>query len=96
MQTDLVHAVPTMHQAILSRAGRNRETIDQVPLRFVRSSSSSLPPQIMAELEEVFGAPVIESYGMTEAAIKWRAIPCPPSRAKPEPLASPPAPMSGL
>ena len=46
-------AVPTMHQAILARAPRNQEILDRVPLRFVRSSSSSLPPQVMAELEEV-------------------------------------------
>ena len=76
-------AVPTMHQAILSRAGRNRETIDSVPLRFIRSSSSSLPPQVMAELEEVFGAPVIESYGMTEAAHQMASNPLPPRARKP-------------
>jgi len=61
-------AVPTMHQAILSRAGRNAETIKEVPLRFLRSSSASLPAQVMAQLHETFGAPVIEAYGMTEAA----------------------------
>jgi acyl-CoA synthetase (AMP-forming)/AMP-acid ligase II len=61
-------AVPTMHQAILSRAGRNEETIKAVPLRFLRSSSASLPAQVMAQLNEVFGVPVIEAYGMTEAA----------------------------
>ena len=36
-------AVPTMHQAILSRAPRNQDVIDAVPLRFLRSSSASLP-----------------------------------------------------
>ena len=36
-------AVPTMHQAILTRAGRNSDIIARHPLRFVRSSSSSLP-----------------------------------------------------
>ena len=61
-------AVPTMHQAILSRAGRNKETIDAVPLRFLRSSSASLPAQVMQELQKTFGAPVVEAYGMTEAA----------------------------
>ena len=61
-------AVPTMHQAILSRAGRNTETIKDVPLRFLRSSSASLPAQVMEALSETFGAPVIEAYGMTEAA----------------------------
>lgn len=61
-------AVPTMHQAILSRAGRNADVIKDVPLRFLRSSSASLPGQVMEALRETFGAPVIEAYGMTEAA----------------------------
>lgn len=61
-------AVPTMHQAILARAARNRDTIRANPLRFLRSSSASLPAQVMLELQETFGAPVIEAYGMTEAA----------------------------
>ena len=60
-------AVPTMHQAILARAGRNAETIENNPLRFLRSSSASLPAQVMGELVESFGAPVVEAYGMTEA-----------------------------
>jgi acyl-CoA synthetase (AMP-forming)/AMP-acid ligase II len=76
-------AVPTMHQAILTRAGRNIDTIDSNPLRFIRSSSSSLPPQVMAELEEVFSAPVIEAYGMTEAAHQMASNPLPPAARKP-------------
>ena len=76
-------AVPTMHQAILARAARNSETIATHPLRLIRSSSSSLPPQVMAELEEVFGAPVIESYGMTEAAHQMASNPLPPAARKP-------------
>ena len=78
-------AVPTMHQAILARAGRgdNPGAIRAVPLRFIRSSSSSLPPQVMAELEKVFGAPVIESYGMTEAAHQMTSNPLPPEARKP-------------
>jgi acyl-CoA synthetase (AMP-forming)/AMP-acid ligase II len=60
-------AVPTMHQAILTRAGRHKEIIARHPLRFVRSSSSSLPPTVIGELEAVFHCPVIEAYGMTEA-----------------------------
>ncbi len=61
-------AVPTMHQAILSRAGRNADVIADVPLRFLRSSSASLPAQVMEQLNKTFNAPVIEAYGMTEAA----------------------------
>jgi acyl-CoA synthetase (AMP-forming)/AMP-acid ligase II len=71
-------AVPTMHQAILTRAARNADSIAQARLRFIRSSSSSLPPQVMAELESVFGCPVIEAYGMTEAAHQMASNPLPP------------------
>ncbi len=76
-------AVPTMHQAILARAGRNRDAIAAVRLRFVRSSSASLPPQVMAALEEAFDAPVIEAYGMTEASHQMASNPLPPRARKP-------------
>ena len=76
-------AVPTMHQAIVARAPRNRDSVDRARLRFIRSSSSSLPPQVMAELEETFGCPVIESYGMTEAAHQMASNPLPPAARKP-------------
>jgi acyl-CoA synthetase (AMP-forming)/AMP-acid ligase II len=71
-------AVPTMHQAILDRAARNAEVIRAGRLRLIRSSSASLPPQVMEELERVFGVPVIESYGMTEAAHQMASSPLPP------------------
>ncbi len=71
-------AVPTMHQGILARALRNRETIAAVPLRFIRSSSASLPPQVMLELEATFNCPLIEAYGMTEAAHQMTSNPLPP------------------
>ncbi len=75
-------AVPTMHQAILARAPRNRKVIEKAGLRLVRSSSSSLPPQVMAALEDTFNAPVIESYGMTEAAHQMASNPLPPAPRK--------------
>ena len=74
-------AVPTMHQAILMRM-RGRPEARAAGLRFIRSSSASLPPQVMAELEEVFGSPVIESYGMTEAAHQMCSNPLPPGVRK--------------
>lgn len=76
-------AVPTMHQAILTRADRNREIIAKARLRFIRSSSASLPPQVMAALETTFGCPVIESYGMTEATHQMASNPLPPAPRKP-------------
>jgi acyl-CoA synthetase (AMP-forming)/AMP-acid ligase II len=76
-------AVPTMHQAILGRAAKNADVIARHPLRFLRSSSSSMPPQVIAELEATFGAPLVESYGMTEAAHQMAANPLPPAVRKP-------------
>ncbi len=76
-------AVPTMHQAILNLAKRNEATIKASRLRFIRSSSSSLPPQVMEMLEQTFGVPVIESYGMTEAAHQMASNPLPPRKRYP-------------
>ncbi len=76
-------AVPTMHQTILSRAAGNADVIKANPLRFIRSSSSSMPTQVIAELEKVFNAPLIESYGMTEAAHQMSSNPLPPAKRIP-------------
>ena len=76
-------AVPTMHQTILARAAANSDVIAANPLRFIRSSSSSMPPQVIAELERVFTAPLIESYGMTEAAHQMSSSPLPPAQRIP-------------
>lgn len=76
-------AVPTMHQTILARAAHNLDVIASNPLRFIRSSSSSMPTRVIAELEKVFGAPLIESYGMTEAAHQMASSPLPPARRIP-------------
>jgi acyl-CoA synthetase (AMP-forming)/AMP-acid ligase II len=76
-------AVPTMHQAIVGRASKNKDVIARHPLRFIRSSSSSMPPQVIKELEAAFGAPLIEAYGMTEATHQMCSNPLPPAVRKP-------------
>ncbi len=78
-----VTAVPTMHQALLPYADRNRAIIAAGRLRLLRSSSASLPPQVMAALEGAFGVPVIESYGMTEASHQMASNPLPPAPRHP-------------
>lgn len=75
--------VPTMHQAILARTERNREAVERSGLRLIRSSSASLPPQVMKALEDTFRAPVIEAYGMTEASHQMASNPLPPRARKP-------------
>jgi acyl-CoA synthetase (AMP-forming)/AMP-acid ligase II len=61
-------AVPAMHQAILARAPRNTDVLARHTLRFIRSASSMLYPQVLQGLEATFGVPVLNAYGMTEAA----------------------------
>lgn len=85
-------AVPTMHQAILARAPRNREIIEKSRLRLLRSSSSSLPGPVMTQLAETFGAPVVEAYGMTEAAHQMCCNPIEPGRQKPGAVGLPAGP----
>jgi acyl-CoA synthetase (AMP-forming)/AMP-acid ligase II len=76
-------AVPTMHQALLAHAHAHPESAEGVRLRLVRSSSASLPPKVFHDLEERWSAPVVESYGMTEAAHQMTSNPLPPATRKP-------------
>jgi acyl-CoA synthetase (AMP-forming)/AMP-acid ligase II len=76
-------AVPTMHQALLLRAPKNAEIVAASRLRFIRSSSSAMPPTVLAELERVFRAPLVEAYGMTEASHQMASNPLPPRARKP-------------
>ena len=82
-------AVPTMHQMVIARSVRHRDAARDAGLRFVRSSSASLPEPVLEELGELFGAPVIEAYGMTEATHQMCANPLPPAVAKPRSVGVP-------
>ena len=75
--------VPTMHQAILLRAEKNLKLSKDLKLKFIRSSSASLPPTVFENLKSVFKCPVIESYGMTEATHQMTSNPLPPKVQKP-------------
>ena len=74
-------AVPTIHQVLLSRARGTRPSGSE-QLRFIRSCSAALAPQTMADLEERFGVPILEAYGMTEAAHQMASNPLPPGARK--------------
>jgi acyl-CoA synthetase (AMP-forming)/AMP-acid ligase II len=76
-------AAPAMHRAILARAGPHHDLIQRAKLRLVRSCSAALPPEVMAALEGTFHCPVIETYGMTEAAHQMTSNPLPPPPRKP-------------
>ena len=74
-------AVPTMHQAVLARTRTHSPPLGT--LRLIRSSSAALPPSVLQELESKFATPVIEAYGMTEAAHQIASNPLPPLARKP-------------
>ncbi len=77
-------AVPTLHQLLLARVTPGEpKPAGAEKLRFIRSCSASLPPQVMHDLEAAFGAPVLEAYGMTEAAHQMASNPLPPSNRLP-------------
>jgi acyl-CoA synthetase (AMP-forming)/AMP-acid ligase II len=75
-------ASPTPHQMILMRA-RSKRPAGSERLRFVRSCSSALSPAQMAQMEETFGVPVLEAYGMTEASHQMASNPLPPDARLP-------------
>jgi acyl-CoA synthetase (AMP-forming)/AMP-acid ligase II len=74
--------VPTIHQMLLMRH-RGERPPGSRKLRFIRSSSSALSPEVMRRLESSFGAPVLEAYGMTEASHQMASNPLPPAERKP-------------
>ncbi|MEX0323963.1 MAG: AMP-binding protein [Puniceicoccaceae bacterium] len=85
-------AVPTMHQALLNHARENPADVEGLTFKVVRSSSASLPPKVFHDLVELWKAPVIESYGMTEAAHQMTSNPLPPQEQKPGSVGLPAGP----
>ncbi|MDK2410484.1 AMP-binding protein [Aphanizomenon sp. PH219] len=90
LQPTWYSAVPTMQQMILERTKSTPDFSHH--LRLIRSSSASLPPQVIQELEATFKVPVIEAYGMTEASHQMTSNPLPPSQRKPGSVGLPAGP----
>lgn len=70
-----------MHQALLRRADEIRPCMMR-PLRFIRSSSAHLDTRVWHSLEETFGCPALNAYGMTEAAHQIATNPLPPAERR--------------
>jgi acyl-CoA synthetase (AMP-forming)/AMP-acid ligase II len=72
-----ISAGPTLHRMILDQPGDPPET-----LRFTRSCSSALTPELMREAEARYGVPMVEAYGMTEAGHQMTSNPLPPGERR--------------
>jgi acyl-CoA synthetase (AMP-forming)/AMP-acid ligase II len=75
-------AVPTIHQLIVARAGGAEKSADAESLRFIRSCSAPLPVETAEKIEALFGTPILEAYGMTEASHQMASNPLPPKQRK--------------
>lgn len=73
--------VPTMHQLLLARS--HHKPAEAASLRFIRSCSAPLSPELFHKIEGLFGVPFVEAYGMTEAAHQMTSNPLPPRHRKP-------------
>ncbi len=73
--------VPTMHQLLLARA--HQKPAEAASLRFIRSCSAPLSEELIRKIEDLFGVPFVEAYGMTEAAHQMTSNPLPPRHSKP-------------
>lgn len=72
--------VPTMHQLVLART--HRKPAEAATLRFIRSCSAPLSPELICKIEDLFGVPFVEAYGMTEASHQMTSNPLPPRHRK--------------
>jgi acyl-CoA synthetase (AMP-forming)/AMP-acid ligase II len=72
--------VPTMHQVLLART--HQKPVEAETLRFIRSCSAPLSSQLINKIEDLFGVPFVEAYGMTEAAHQMTSNPLPPRHRK--------------
>ena len=71
-------AVPTILSHLL-----NGEDAPPLPhLRFGRSASSALPPEMLRRFEEKFSVPLVETMGLTETAAQILSNPPPPQKGK--------------
>ena len=80
-QSTWYSAVPTIHQILLMRA--DDDNAPQKSFRFIRSCSAALAPSVFSDLENRFGAPVLEAYGMTEASHQMSSNLLPPGERNP-------------
>ena len=59
---------PAIHHAVAEYAEKLSVRAEDYSLRLVRSGGAPLPPKLAEKLEKLFGAVVVQGYGLTETA----------------------------
>jgi oxalate---CoA ligase len=75
-------AAPALYQSLLAYLSSTRRHATPHSLRFLRSAAAPLDPMVLQKLERQFNVPLVESYGMTEAAAQIASNPLPPRERK--------------
>jgi acyl-CoA synthetase (AMP-forming)/AMP-acid ligase II/thioesterase domain-containing protein/acyl carrier protein len=75
-------ASPTIYAAFATIGDAYRQRLPSHRFRFLRSASAPMPRALIERIEAAIGAPLIESYGMSETATQVASNPLPPLARK--------------
>jgi acyl-CoA synthetase (AMP-forming)/AMP-acid ligase II len=64
-----------LNRAILAQAREHPEVFRRAPLRLIRTTGAQPRPEMIGELEEAVGVPVLSGYGLTETGGVTRETP---------------------
>lgn len=81
-KTTWYSAVPTIHKAIVTQATLHGGNVGGLQLRFIVSGSAPLPDDLINKLEELFNAPLVQGYGLTETSCQGTSNPLPPGERR--------------
>ena len=79
----------TLRELLVEGKLRGRLPDKNTSLRFLRSVAAPLASDVMTQLEDAFGVPVIQTFGMTEAAPLITTNHLPPGKRKPDSTGTP-------
>ena len=81
-QCTWINVVPTIIAYLLNAPHPREQGLDISRVKFCRSASAPLPPELHRAFEERFGVSIIETFGMTETNAPCFTNPYEPSRRK--------------
>jgi len=74
--------VPTIHQTLLAQSRRHPDLTRRHTMRFLLTGGAVTPPHVFDEIEQQFGVPLVEGYGLSEGAGMSTCNPLPPGERR--------------